>query len=412
MRFASSVSTGANLQTIYDELLQGVNGKLGAPVDFAALFFTAWVSPGAQQLMEAIQETVSPRVLIGCSCESIIGNDEEIELQPGASLLVGSMPGVEIQPFRVGLDEYRELLASEERMEREGWSPEEIMAKAWSEHLEEERLQQRLGTGPEHRAQILLADPFSTPVDDLLGRIDQVFGTPTFGGMASGAHRPGSNMLILNDQIYGEGVVGVGLGGALRVDGVVSQGCRPVGEPMVITKAEGTSILELARRPALEVVQEVLAELPEQERQLVEHGLFVGVVINEYQTEFRRGDFLVRGIMGAQRQTGAVVVGGPVRAGQTIQFHVRDADTADEDLRELLEPQAWLSRPAGALMFSCNGRGTRMFEQPHHDARTVREILPAVPLAGFFAMGELGPVGGKSFSHGHTASIALFREPE
>jgi small ligand-binding sensory domain FIST len=409
MQFASAISTGANLQTIQDELLADVSGKLDAPIDLAVLFFTAWVLPGAQQLVEAIREGLSPRILLGVSCESIIGNDQEVEMSPGASLLVASLPGVELQPFRMGLDQFRELLADDDRMQREGWQPEELMARAWSGFLEDERLQQMVGTGLEHRGQLILADPFSTPVEELLNKLDDVLGTPTFGGMASGAHRPGSNALILNETLYGDGVVGVGIGGPVRIDTVVSQGCRPIGDTMLITKAEGNAIHELGRRPALEVAQELIGQLSEEDRQLIQHGLFVGVVMNEYQTEFQRGDFLVRGLMGADRQTGAIVVGGPVRAGQTVQFHVRDADSADEDLRELLEPQSWLERPAGALIFSCNGRGTRMFEEAHHDARTTHEILPGVPLAGFFAMGELGPVGGKSFIHGHTASIAFFR---
>jgi small ligand-binding sensory domain FIST len=195
----------------------------------------------------------------------------------------------------------------------------------------------------------------------------------------------------------------------VAIETVVSQGCRPVGRPVVVTRAEGQFIVELGKRPALEVAEEMLQALAPEEKALLQGGLFVGVVINEYQTGFDRGDFLVRGLMGVDRARGALAVGDMVRAGQTVQFHVRDADTAHEDLIELLKPQGAASPPAGGLVFSCNGRGTRMFAEPHHDARTAAEALPGVPVAGFFAMGELGPVGGRSFIHGHTASLALFR---
>jgi len=227
--------------------------------------------------------------------------------------------------------------------------------------------------------------------------------------MASGAQRPGGNLLIIDGVTHRGGAMGAGIGGDLRIDTVVSQGCRPVGDPVVITRVQGNAILELGRRPALEVAQAMLSRLPAEEQDLLRHGLFLGVVINEYQDSFKRGDFLVRGIMGGDPKSGAVLVGDFVRSGQTVQFHVRDAATAHEDLVELLGPQAGAGTPAGALLFSCNGRGTRMFPEPDHDVRTTRSILGDVPVAGFFAMGELGPVGGKSFIHGHTASLALFR---
>jgi small ligand-binding sensory domain FIST len=201
----------------------------------------------------------------------------------------------------------------------------------------------------------------------------------------------------------------VGFGGAVRLDTVVSQGCRSIGEPLVITRAEENRILELGRRPALQVAEELLSQLPAEDMELLRAGgLFVGLVINEYQERFGRGDFLIRSLLGADRETKALAIGDAARAGQTLQFHLRDAASADEELRELLAEEIGRGA-AGGLLFSCNGRGTRMFPEPNHDARVTREVLPGLPLAGFFAMGELGPVGGKSFIHGHTASLVLFR---
>jgi small ligand-binding sensory domain FIST len=385
MQFASAVSQARALEALHDELAEGVLSALDAPVDLGVLFFTAPLSPAARLLSEELRRRLQPRVWLGVSAEGVIGGDVEIERQPGAALLVGSLPGVELRPFHVGSSEWHELLANGER------------------------LQQRVGTGEGHRGQLLLGDPFTTPVDPLLSRLDETRHAPSFGGMASGGGRPGSNVLLLQAQGHTEGLIGLGFGGAVEIGTVVSQGCRPVGEPMVITRVENDLVMELGRRPALPVVQEMLGRLTPAEMELLRtSGLFVGVVINEYQEQFGRGDFLVRGVLGGNPETGAVAIGDHVRAGQTIQLHVRDAATATEDLVSLLEPHAAKSAPAGALLFSCNGRGTRMFDDPHHDVRTTHASLPGLPVAGFFAMGELGPVGGKSFIHGHTASLALF----
>ncbi len=385
MRFASAVSGAPDPEAMTQELLDGVRDVLPGSCHLAALFFTGPLSEAAPEMADRLREGLGAETFLGVSCESIIGRDQEIEMRPAASLLVGHLPDVRLRPFHIGHDEWPALLS------------------------EDELLQQRVGSGEDHRGQLVIGDPFSTPIDELLGTLDRTLRTPTFGGMASAARQPGGNVLILNDQTYTSGCIGVGFGGNVRIDTVVSQGCRPIGEPMVVTRSEQNVIFELGRRPALEAAQAMLQRLSDSEKQMLRGGLLLGVVINEYQDRFGRGDFLVRSLMGADPESGALVVGDMVRAGQTVQFHVRDADTAHEDLEALLEPQASLSAPAGALMFSCNGRGSRMFAVPNHDAAVTLGVLPDLPLAGFFAMGELGPVGGRSFIHGHTASIALFR---
>jgi len=217
------------------------------------------------------------------------------------------------------------------------------------------------------------------------------------------------------------------------VDTVVSQGCRPFGPPMVITKARGNIILQLAGRPALEAVHEAVGDLPEEDRQKLQAGLFVGRVINEYKDRFGRGDFLIRNVMGVDQKSGALAVGDLVKTGQTIRLHFRDATTASEDLSLLMDAQKLYDRPAGALLITCNGRGSKLFGRPNHDvaavlrafapassgeelAKSGHSIAPAspgqphpIPLAGFVAAGEIGPIGGGSFLHGQSACVALFR---
>jgi small ligand-binding sensory domain FIST len=173
-------------------------------------------------------------------------------------------------------------------------------------------------------------------------------------------------------------------------------------------------IFERGGRPPLTRLREMAAALPGRDQELLAEGVLLGVVIDEYRTEPGQGDFLVRGVLGADPDSGAIAVGDEIQVGQTVQFHVRDAASADEDLRRALERESAAlggRRPAGALLFTCNGRGSRMFPEPDHDAGLIATMLGDIPLAGFFCAGELGPVGGQNFLHTFTASIALFPDP-
>jgi small ligand-binding sensory domain FIST len=261
----------------------------------------------------------------------------------------------------------------------------------------------------------LLGDPFTFPADRFLKQVNQEApGFRMVGGMASAGHEPGSNRLVLNGEVFEDGAVGLVVDGPLIVRTIVSQGCRPIGRPLIVTKVDRNIIRELGRRPALEVLREIFEGLSEDEQAQVQDGLHLGRVINEYQERFERGDFLVRNVLGADEE-GGIAINDFVRVGQTVQFHVRDAETADEDLRGLLDAERGQrpeARPRGALLFSCNGRGSRLFAGPNHDVGLIHAVLDKnLPVAGFFAMGEIGPVGGQNFLHGFTASIVLFEEP-
>jgi small ligand-binding sensory domain FIST len=258
---------------------------------------------------------------------------------------------------------------------------------------------------------LALGDPFGIAIPRFIEQINEFFpGAPVIGGVASAGHQPKQNRLILNGDVHRAGVVGVALSGRLTVGTVVSQGCRPIGKAFVITRGERNVIRELGGRPALEQLQNVLVGLSAEDEQLARQSLFMGRVIDEYKEEFAQGDFLIHNILGVDRKTGAIGIAGHARTGATVQFHVRDAQSADEDLRTLLSPHAGRGTH-GALLFGCNGRGTNMWPKPGHDVGVVRELLGKdLPVAGFFCGGEFGPVGGTNFVHGFTASIALFQD--
>ncbi len=255
---------------------------------------------------------------------------------------------------------------------------------------------------------LALGDPFTMDADAWLKQVNAaVPGLRVVGGMASGAQVPGQNRLVLDEIETDEGGVAIHLAGPVAVRAVVSQGCRPIGRPLIVTRLEGNLVRELGRRPALEVFQEMYEALDPSERELVRQGLHLGRVINEYQERFERGDFLVSNVLGVD-DLGGLAISGLVRVGQTVQFHVRDAATADEDLRHLLAEASRAGPALGALLFTCNGRGRRLFDVEDHDVQAILKRFGPIPVAGFFAMGEFGPIGGQNFVHGFTASVALF----
>jgi small ligand-binding sensory domain FIST len=386
-RFASALSTNETTAAAIAEACDKALSELNASVDLAVCFVSHDHGPDFAAIVKAIAERVKARVFIGCTGESIAGVGQEIEQSPAVSLWLAHLPGVNLRPLRL------EFQRTPDGGTFTGW-PDDL-PEAW----------------PADSTLMLLGEPFSFPADSLLERLQpEQPGVRIVGGMASGAHGPGENQVFLDGEAFNAGAVGVLIDGNVRVRTVVSQGCRPIGRPMVVTKAEANMIHQLGGRPTMQQLQEVFDALDPETQKLVQSGLHVGLVINEYQERFDRGDFLVRNVVGVDRATGGIAIGDYVRVGQTAQFHVRDAASADEDLRSLLSGVERPGEPhsTGALLFTCNGRGTRLFPEPHHDAQAVERALGPVPLAGFFAQGEIGPVGGKNFLHGFTASVVIF----
>jgi small ligand-binding sensory domain FIST len=387
MKCVSALSTKPTTEAAFREVVAKLeNGPDGGTADLCMLFSSMHHADELASLSTRLMEEGQVRHLLGCTAESLVGEDREVEGAPALALWALRLPGASLRPIR--LDE-----------------PVEASTE-WIQALPDTA----------EPALLLLGDPFSFRAEDLLKRVNQEApGLRVVGGMASGSQVPRGNQLILDGETFHDGAVAMLLEGGVRVRTVVSQGCRPVGRTMVVTMAENNVIRELGRRPALDALREMFHELSEDEQRRMQDGLHIGRVINEYQGSFQRGDFLVRNVMGAD-DSGAIQITDLIRVGQTVQFQVRDARSADEDLRaHLLHARDQTSRgapPLGALLFTCNGRGTRLFDQPDHDVSLIHEVLGPIPVSGFFAMGEIGPVGGQNFVHGFTASIILFDRPE
>jgi small ligand-binding sensory domain FIST len=380
--FAAALSEHPNAPVATGEVVGQVLealGDLDTPPDLALVFVTPVHAPALAEIAKTIRATLRPRTLLGCAAVSVVGGSREVERGPGISLWAGRTGPV--TPFHLTVAQ----------------SPDGLTFTGWPDNMPEDP-----------SGLLLIPDPFSFPTDDLLQRLETDRpGMPVVGGMASAARGPGGNRLVIDDEVVTDGAVGAFLGSGVEVTTVVSQGCRPVGHPFVVTRAEHNIIYELAGRPAVERLQEVAAALPDEERELLADMVQIGRVIDESKLDFGPGDFLVRQVVGADPNSGALRVGDIVSVGSTAQFQVRDATSADLELRRMVSGQA----ADAALVFTCNGRGTHLFPEPDHDASVVSESLDGAPIAGMFCAGELGPIGHHNFMHGFTASVVLLSVP-
>lgn len=383
----------------------------GKTADLVMVFFSPHFVDHAREISEVVGATLFPRTLIGASAESVLGGARELEGQPAVSVLALRLPGVRISTFTA------------DDLPPPADTPEarDAMVRA-------------LDAGPAHRATIFFCDPFSSPLIRLLPAmsraLEHVHAGPLLGGVASAGASPGGNALLLDGRVHREGAVGVSLSGPVRVDTLVSQGCRPFGPTFVVTKSKNNLVQRLGGKSALAALKHAAADLSDEQRERLSGGLFLGIVTDEYKERFGRGDYLIRPVLAADQDSGSLAIGDMVRTGQTVRFHVRDAATASEDLALLLDAQRLHAPPIGALLVTCNGRGEALFDTPNHDAAAVSRAFAqpetgaskalggaevgaprdTIPLAGFFAAGEIAPIGPRSFLHGQTAALAVFRK--
>ena len=381
VRIAVGVSESIDPIEAFSDAAAEAARRLDGQCDLCLLFAGAPHLGHAKSILSTVHDALEPDHLIGCGAGGVVGAGREIEEGPGAVVWAASMPGARIATHHL------RAVRSDGDFEVFGVPSDEELGEAL----------------------IVLADPYTFATEALLARLNEERpGMPILGGLASAA-AAGSAALFREGNVVNDGAVACSLAGVPMLP-CVSQGAAPVGPEMTITAAHENVIEELASRPALVRIREALGALDSREQELAAGGLMLGIVIDENQPEYERGDFLVRPIIGADPEAETLAVGERVRVGQTVRMHVRDGASADADLREALrsELKALGSTPAaGALLFTCNGRGSHMFEIPDHDAAAIEDAL-GVPAGGFFCAGEIGPVGGRNFLHGFTATMALF----
>ncbi len=377
MWFGSGLSVLSETTAALDAALERARGGGVGPPDVLLAFATHHHAEAAATIAGRIADAAGTTSL-GCLAEGVIGGNEEADSGPGLAVWAARLPEADVRS--VHLEAVR--------------TPDGIAIGGWSEPDDPE-------------GAVLIADPFTFPAGPFTSQLG-ARGVPVVGGFANAGRGPGGAALMRDGVVHDRGAVALVLGGAVEFRTVVSQGCRPLGEPAVVTQSDGNVLGEVAGRPAAVHLTKVLASLDPAERRLARTGLHIGIVADEYLAEHSRGDFLIRAVMGVDADRGTVTIGEPVAVGRTVQYQVRDPGAADEDLRALLGDR---TAQGGVLLFSCNGRGRRFFGSPHHDAGLVGELLRPPAVAGFFAAGEFGPVGGANHVHGYTASLVEIRTP-
>ena len=391
MRWSSAVSEAATLAEAVEECAAILSEQLeGESPDMVVAFASAHHAGSFADVPSLVGAALPGGVLIGCSSGGVIGAGAEVEHRPGFAMTAARLPGVSITPFHV-----------EDAVLPDGDAP----PQDWEALFH--------ASSTDDPQFLLLADPFSVRGEFLLMGLDFAFpGSVKIGGLASGGSQPGSNALFLGDEVHRGGVVGLAFSGDIVIDTVVAQGCRPIGAPMQITGCQRNVLIEVDGQTPFEALKGVFAGLSDRDRQLAQHSLFLGIVMDEMNESPLQGDFLIRNIVGVDGQRGFLAIGEMLKEGQIVQFHLRDADTSAQDLDAVLERYLDTHAAhgeAGALLFSCLGRGSYLYGRADHDTDMFRDKLGPMPLTGFFCNGEIGQVGGSTYLHGYTSSFGVFR---
>lgn len=415
MKWASFLSTRPSLEAAIAEVVQQTQSALQTSPDLALIFISSAFASEYSRLMPLLQEHLPGVPLVGCGGSGITGMDgqgtpREMEGEPALTLMLASLPEVHVHTFHLSSEDLPDLDSS---------------PTAWVDVI---------GISPDEQPQfVLLGDPSFGRLNDLLQGLDFAYaGSTKIGGLISGSIT-NSGGIFCDDYLHQEGMVGVALSGNIVLDAIVAQGCRPIGQPYLVTEGERNIMLALdqadlsfasagsgsrvsQKGTPLEVLQELIQTLDEDDRELAQHSLFIGVAQSEFKQTLEQGDFLIRQLIGVDPRVGAIAIGDRIRPGQRVQFHLRDAKASAEDLETLLlrytssHPASTLSG-SGALMFSCTGRGEGLYGEPDFDSLLFNRYLPNLSLSGFFCNGEIGPVGGSTFLHGFTSVFGIFRQP-
>lgn len=392
MRWASAVDTDTSLTSAVERAAETVFLGLGRQEpDLLIVFVSGEHAPGFDAVCELLRREFEGAFLFGCCAGGVIGGGREVEDRPAVSVTGALLPGVRLKGTHIDAAQVPPVYAE---------------ARVWEDTL-------RI-TANQQPSFLILADPFSFETEAFVKGLDRVYPlAPKIGGLASGAQQVGGTALYLGNQVYHSGCITLALTGNIDVDMVVAQGCRPVGDPMFVTAAHENLIRELDGHAPRDVLAELFERLPPADRELFSQSLFMGLAMRTDTSQYLPGDFLIRNILGMDPQSGALWVSANVPANSVVQFHLRDAATSAYDLERTLTEYRdahTVAPDAGALLFSCSGRGVGLYGQADHDSNAFRRLVGEVPLGGFFCNGEIGPIQNATYLHGYTSAFAVFRE--
>ena len=404
MQWVNALSTQASLESALIEVVDRAMGSLDGAPDLAIVFISAAFGSEYGRVMPLLRDRLWAPAIVGCGGGGIIGQAAdgqviELEDEPAVSLTLAKLPpGAAVRAFYVPSDRMPDL---------------DDPPDAWVELV---------GVPPADRPDfILLADPALRDINDLVQGLDFAYPDAVkVGGLASGGTMPAARTVFCNYSRHREGTVGLALSGAVKIEPIVAQGCRPIGEPLRVVASDRNIVTKVASAEGVDedkplfALRKLVDSLDEGDRELANSALFIGVARDEFRMTLRAGDFLIRNLMGYDPESGALAVGDRIRPGQRIQFHLRDAEASAQDLAALLErycqeQDSAAPAPVGALLFACLGRGEHLYNEPHFDSRLLQKYVGEIPVSGFFCNGELGPVGGSTFVHGYTSVFGIVR---
>lgn len=406
MKWISALSKRPSLEAAVEEVVERVQSTLAQPIDLAFVFISNSFASEYPRLMPLLHDKLHIPHIVGCGGGGVIGQKNngipnEVELDPALVLMVASLPGVKIHPFRVQAPQLPDLDSGPDR---------------WVELM---------GINPAEKPHfVIFADAMTARINDFLQGLDYAYPDAVkVGGLTSGAMPMGGGGLFNGDRLLREGIVGVALTGNIQVESIVAQGCRPVGYPLRVTEAQRHVLLQVepnasgnlqdseTPQTALEALHDAIDTLTESDREMAQQALSIGIMRDAFKVQAEAGDFLIRNLIGVDPRIGALAIGDRIRVGQRVQFHLRDAKASALDLENLMErsSQQSLQSPAGALVFNCLGRGEAFYGLPNFDTDLFHQYYVDTPISGFFCQGEIGPIGGETFLHGYTAVFALFR---
>jgi small ligand-binding sensory domain FIST len=386
VRWAAALAEGSDPASAVRTATAALERQLDGAHAHLVLAFAAGAHARAfPRVQEQLAEQLPGALIAGCAAAGVIGAGRELEGNDALALCAAHLPDVRLASFAIAPERVPDSIA------------------AWRALIP--------CSAAEPPQFVLLADPFSAPVEAVAAGLDAAFpGGVKVGGLASGAQRPGGHELCAGGVRTRAGLVGVALAGDVALDAIVAQGCRPIGTPAFVTRARDNLLLELDGRRPLDVLQELFESASPAERTLFRGSLFLGLEMRSERERYVQGDFLVRNLLGADADSGALVAGATLHAGQVVQFHLRDRATSAEDLERQLERYREGGQPVhGALLFSCVGRGRGLYGVAGHDSAAFERHLGGVPLGGFFGNGEIGPVDDRTFLHSYTSAFGLFR---
>ncbi|MFC1757812.1 FIST N-terminal domain-containing protein, partial [Planctomycetota bacterium] len=231
-KFASSLVRSADPESAIDNAIADIQSAISGPPDLTFVFVSQFDPEAVSQIHQRLNEALKPTVLLGCTAESVVGVDSEVEMEPAVSVWSATLPGTRLHPFHLTFEN----------------TPDGGTILGWPDAMDE---------WPDAASMILLPEPFTFPTDYLLERLkDDRPQTRIIGGVASGGTMEGQNRLLLNDKLHSTGCAGLLIDGGVTLDTIVSQGCRPIGKPMIVTKAERNIIIELGGKPAYDQLAE------------------------------------------------------------------------------------------------------------------------------------------------------------